>query len=146
MKFWYSIVTISSQIMSANAELVQCVRERERAALELQQPVLQTPVPINENAEIIADSQPEVPMSLEPSQGRGHEIMDNMALHKTRNEFSPVAETLQEDRSPAKYQDGDHKNFADIDLQSTSKWLNYCKRILQLGKSTLASARKKSSL
>ena len=87
----------------------------------MQQPVLQTPVPSIENSEIIADSQPEVPMSLEPSQGRGHEIMDNMALHKTCNEFSPVVETLQEDGSPAKSQDGDHKILADMDLQSTSK-------------------------
>ena len=97
----------------------------------MQQPVLKTPVPINENSEIIADSQPEVPMSLEPSHGRGHEIMDNMALHKTRNEFSPVAETLQEDRSPAKSQDGDHKSFADIDLQSTSKGTSSVAELLQ---------------
>ena len=114
--------------------------ERERAALELQQPVLQTPVPSIENSEIIADSQPEVPMSLEPSQGRGHENTDNMALHKTCNEFSPVAETLQEDRSPAKSQDADHKSLADMDLQSSSKGtssvLNYCKKILQLRKKT----------
>ena len=77
--------------MSANADFVLW----ERAALELQQPVLQSPIPTIENLEIIADSQPEIPMSIEQSQGRGHEIMDNMALHKTCNEFLQVAETLQ---------------------------------------------------
>ena len=112
---------------------------RERAALELQQPVLQTPVPSNE---IIADSQPEVPMSLEPFQGRGHEIMDNMALHKTCNEFSPVAETLQEDRSPAKSQDGDHKSLADKDLQSNSKGTSSVAELLQED----LTARKKTRL
>ena len=90
-------------------------------------------------------------MSLEPSQGRGHENTDNMALHKTCNEFSPVAETLQEDRSPAKSQDGDHNSLADMELQSTSKGTSSVAELLQEDltarkKNTLASARKKSGL
>ena len=77
--------------------------------------------------------------------------MENMALHKTCNEFSPVAETLQEDRSPAKSQDGDHKSLADMDLQSTSKGTSSVAELLQEDltarkKNTLASARKKSGL
>ena len=68
--------------------------------------------------------------------------MDNMALHKTCNKLSPVAETLQEDRSPAKSQDVDHKSLADMDLQSDSKGTSSVAELLQED----LTARKKTRL
>ena len=50
--------------------------------------------------------------------------MDNMGVQKTSNDFSPVAETLQKNRSPAKSRDGAHKSLAKMDLQSTS-WVPF---------------------
>ena len=47
--------------------------------------------------------------------------MDNMGVQKTSNDFSPMAETVQKNRSPAKSQEGAHKSLAQMDLQSTSR-------------------------
>ena len=69
-------------------------------------------------------------------------IMDNMVLHKTCNEISPVAETLQEDRSLAKSQDGYHKSLADMNLKSTSKRTSSVAELLQED----LTARKKTRL